>query len=70
MSIDQNISIPQGYKEQFDMNKIPDQNQTIKYESQSGVGLCEILETEAQDLDWHPIDQCLKLVPYIAGQVE
>lgn len=65
MSIDQNLSIPQGYTEQFDMNKISDQNQTIKYESQSGVGPCKILETEAQDLGWHPIDQRLKRVPYM-----
>lgn len=36
-----------------------------KYESQSGLGLFKILETEAQDLDWHPTDQHLKLVPYM-----
>lgn len=28
MSIGQNITIPQGYMEQFDTNKISDQNQT------------------------------------------
>jgi len=65
VSIDQNVNIPQGYMEQFDMNKISDENQTIKYESQSGAGPCKILETEAQDLDWHPIDQHLKLVSYM-----
>lgn len=63
VSIHQNISILRGYMEQFNINKITDQNQTIKYKS--GVGLWKILEAEAQDLDWHPIDQRLKLVSYM-----
>lgn len=63
-AVDQNVSVLlQGYTEQFDINTISDQNQRIKREARSGVGSCKILET--QDLDRHPVDQGLKLVPWM-----